>query len=348
MTTILLTGGLGFIGSHTAINLLKKGFKVLIIDSLINSKIDTLSNIKKIVFNDSKKFQSQLYFRKGDIRNKTWLESIFNEFRLKQEPIRSVIHFAGLKSIEESINSPLLYWDMNINLILSLLAVMENFSCNNLIFSGSASVYKYHEDENITENSPLDPINPYGNTKLCIEKLLRDIFISNDKWRIASLRYFNPVGAHESGLIGEDPSINTSNVFPTLMKVLNNEIKEFHIYGSDWPTEDGTCVRDYIHIMDLATAHSATLSYLLENKPQLLYLNIGTGKGVSVLELIKTFTKINKCKIPFRFSDRRKGDYANLVADNSLALKLLNWEPTKNLNDICLDNWRWFNQKNKK
>ncbi len=349
MTTILLTGGLGFIGSHTSISLLQKGFNVLIIDSLVNSKISTLSNIKKIAFVNEKNIQSKLYFREGDIRNKYWLKSIFKQFKDEKKPITSVMHFAGLKSIEDSIKSPLLYWEVNLNSILTLLKVMNEYSCYNLIFSSSGSVYKYYQ-ENISEDCPLEPISPYGNTKLCIEKILGDIFKSNSNlWKIASLRYFNPVGAHESGFIGEDPLINTSNIFPKLMKVINNQSTELLIYGSDWPTRDGTCVRDYIHIMDLANAHSASLLYLLKNNAQYINLNIGSGKGVTVLELIKTFNRVNKCKIPYRFTKRRNGDQPYLVANNTLALKLINWKPKKNLDDICSDTWRWMiNEKKNK
>ena len=348
MSTILTTGGLGFIGSHTSISLLKKGYDVLIIDSLLNSKINALSNIKKIVFDNENDVKNKLYFRKGDIRDKSWLISIFKEFIDKKKPITSVIHFAGLKSTEESISDPLKYWDMNLNSILSLIAVMKKFQCNNLVFSSSGSVYKYQDKEGISENAYLDPISPYGNTKLCIEKILGDVFKSdNDIWKIASLRYFNPVGAHDSGLIGEDPLINTSNIFPKLMRVINNETEDLLIYGSDWPTRDGTCIRDYIHIMDLANAHSAVLFYLQENNPQYFQLNIGSGKGVTVLELIETFSKVNNCKIPYKFVDRRKGDYPHLVADNSLAIKLMNWKPKKSLEDICTDTWRWLNHYKK-
>jgi len=346
MKTVLTTGGLGFIGSHTSIALLKQGFNVLIIDSLVNSKKETLGNIKKIAKQQIGEIEGRIFFREGDLRNQIWLNSIFEEFKNKNKPIESVIHFAGLKSIEESIRCPLKYWELNINSTLSLLSVMSNFSCNNLIFSSSASVYKENNNQKIIEDTILEPVSPYGNTKLCIEKMLKDIFKSKkDVWKIACLRYFNPVGAHESGLIGEDPKTNESNIFPSLIKVIRKELKELSIYGHDYPTKDGTCVRDYIHVMDLAEAHLATLLHLLENKPKYIYLNIGTGRGLSVLDLVNTFNRVNKCNIPYKLSERRNGDVPYLVADNSLALKLIKWTPKKSLEDICSDSWKWFISK---
>ena len=229
MKTILSTGGLGYIGSHTTVSLLKKGLNVLIIDSLINSKEETLHKIKKII--KKEELKGKLFFRKGDLRNKSWLESIFQEFKDINMPIESVIHFAGLKSVNESILKPFLYWDMNVNSTLCLIYVMSKFYCYNLIFSSSASVYKINKNAKLSENNLLGPINPYGNTKLCIEKILEDIFKSNkEKWRIASLRYFNPCGAHDSGLIGEDPLTNHLNIFPILFKIIKKDIKKSFIY----------------------------------------------------------------------------------------------------------------------
>ncbi len=341
MHTILTTGGLGYIGSHTVVSLLKKGFNVLIIDSLINSKEETFCKIKKIV--EKEKLKGKLFLRKGDLRNKLWLESIFQEFNDINMAIESVIHFAGLKSVNESILNPLLYWDMNVNSTLSLLNVMYKFSCYKLIFSSSATVYKTDKNKKLSENNVLGPINPYGKTKLCIERILEDLIKSGDnKWRIACLRYFNPCGAHDSGLIGENPLSDHLNIFPVLFKVINKDIEKLPIYGSDWPTKDGTCVRDYIHVMDLADAHVAALLNISDNKPNLIYLNIGTGNGVSVLELVQTFSEVNSCKIPYYLTDRRQGDSPFVVADNSLALKLIPWEPKKNLKDMCVDSWSWF------
>ncbi|ABM70711.1 UDP-glucose 4-epimerase GalE [Prochlorococcus marinus] len=343
MKTVLTTGGLGYIGSHTVIALINRGFNVLIIDSLINSKSETFNNIEKILFNEMGEIKEKLFFRKGDLRNKLWLENIFQEFNDKKQPIEAVIHFAGLKSIGESILNPLNYYDVNLNTTLCLLSVMSKFKCFKLIFSSSATVYKIDKNEKISENGILSPLNPYGNTKLSNEKIIEDVFKSDDKrWKIANLRYFNPCGAHDSGIIGENPLINHSNIFPTILRVINREIEKLPIYGSDWPTKDGTCIRDYIHVMDLAEAHLAALIYLYENEPTYLNLNIGTGTGISVLELIKTFSNVNNCQIPYYFTEKRKGDAAFVVANNSLVIQTLKWEPKRNLKDICKDSWRWF------
>ena len=345
MKTILSTGGLGYIGSHTTVSLLKKGLNVLIIDSLINSKEETLHKIKKII--KKEELKGKLFFRKGDLRNKSWLESIFQEFKDINMPIESVIHFAGLKSVNESILKPFLYWDMNVNSTLCLIYVMSKFYCYNLIFSSSASVYKINKNAKLSENNLLGPINPYGNTKLCIEKILEDIFKSNkEKWRIASLRYFNPCGAHDSGLIGEDPLTNHLNIFPILFKIIKKDIKKLPIYGSDWPTKDGTCIRDYIHVMDLADAHLASLEYLNKNPPQIIPFNIGTGKGTSVLEIIEKFVKVNIVSLPYKFEARRKGDSAWLVADNKFALERLDWYPKRRIEDMCADSFRWSKYRN--
>ena len=344
MSTILATGGLGFIGSHTCAVLLEQGANVLAIDSLENSSEKVFSQVKKILnFSTSKKI-GKFYFIKGDIRNKDFLRNTFEKYKLSGQDINSVIHFAGLKAVSESIQNPLKYWDVNINSTLSLLTIMEEFRCRNLIFSSSATVYKTKNlfNKKVTEDSDLFPMNPYGNTKLAIEKILSDInFSSPEMWKIANLRYFNPVGAHYSGLIGENPMDQPNNLLPALIKVLNKEKKELSIFGNDWPTDDGTCVRDFIHVMDLAEAHSATLNYLLTNPPQNISINIGTGKGTSVLELVESFIAINKCKIPYVFTERRPGDIPYSVADNSKALKLLSWEPKRTIKDICEDAWRW-------
>ena len=271
------------------------------------------------------------------MRNNKWLDNVFAEFIKLKKPIKSVMHFAGLKSIENSINSPLLYWDMNLNSSISLLSSMKKYNCRTLIFSSSATVYKTKGKNLLNEKDKLDPINTYGKTKSTIEQILKDISKSEKNWRIANLRYFNPVGSHNSGLLKENPKLSASNLFPTIMNVLKGYESKLQIFGSDWPTHDGTCIRDYIHVMDLADAHVATLDYLINNYPQNIVINIGTGIGTSVLEVINTFKKINKVNFSYEFVDRRFGDQAYVVADNKLALQLLDWFPKRNIIDMCRD-----------
>ena len=344
MPTILATGGLGFIGSHTCAVLLEKGLNVLVIDSLENSIEEVFYQIKKILNFERTSKKGDFSFRKGDVRDRVFLRKIFEEYKLSGNEIEVVIHFAGLKAVGESVFDPLSYWDVNINTTISLLSIMDEFKCNNLIFSSSATVYQLEKliNKKVTEESILSPINPYGNTKLTIEKILSDVSQSESKkWRIANLRYFNPVGAHKSGLIGENPKDKPNNLLPMLLKVINKEIKELSIFGSDWPTSDGTCVRDFVHVMDLAEAHVATLKFLLTNEPQIINLNIGTGKGTSVLELVNIFMNTNKCEVPYVFEARRPGDVPYSVADNTKALKLLDWKPSRSIEDICKDTWKW-------
>ncbi len=344
MSTILATGGLGFIGSHTCTILLEKGKNVLAIDSLENSSESVFFQIQKILSSSNSNNKGKFSFIKGDVRDKDFLREVFIKYKTSGQSIDSVIHFAGLKAVGESVSNPLKYWDININSTLSLLAIMEEFNCRNLIFSSSATVYKPEIllNKKVTEESDLYPINPYGNTKFTIEKILLDLSISRpEKWRIANLRYFNPVGAHYSGLIGENPKDQPNNLLPALIKVLNKEKKELSIFGNDWPTKDGTCIRDFIHVMDLAEAHIAALNFLLINPPQNININIGTGKGTTVLELVETFIEINKCKIPYIFVKRRPGDAPFSVADNSKALKLLEWKPKRSIKEICEDAWKW-------
>ena len=332
MKTILATGG----------------YDVLIVDSLVNSKLNVLSKIKDILSISEIDKKGKIFFEKGDIRDKKWLCQIFEDFKKKGRSIDAVIHFAGLKSVEESVLSPLRYWDENLNITLSLLSVMDQFDCKTLVFSSSATIYKTKLNKKIDEDSFTEPINAYGNTKLAIEKILLDLSRNRQRfWKIANLRYFNPVGAHSTALIGEDPKNKANNIFPIIIKVLEKKLDKLSIFGKDWPTPDGTCVRDYIHVMDLADSHVAALRFLISNDPQVINLNIGTGEGTSVLELVKKFNEVNNCKIPFEFSDRRKGDSPFVVADNSLALKLLDWEPKMSLEDICKDTWNWFIKKNK-
>ncbi len=342
MKTILVTGGAGFIGSHTCVELLSKGLEICIIDSLINSSEKTISSIREIIKKESPESKCKLFFRKGDLKDKKFLLEVFNEFNNNKKKFDAVIHFAGLKSVEESAKNPLLYWDNNLNITLRLLEVMEEFNCNTLVFSSSATIYKPLFNNLLNEHSLKEPINPYGKTKLTIENILADLYVKNpDKWKIVNLRYFNPVGAHRSGLIGDNPLNKPTNLFPIILKVANGEYENLSIYGKDWPTSDGTCVRDYIHIMDLAKAHLAALEFLIQNKPQIISLNIGTGKGTSVLEIVNQFEKVNNVQVPYIFNKRRDGDPPYLVSDNKLALDLLNWMPEKDVNEMCKDSWSW-------
>ena len=342
MQRILVTGGLGFIGSHTSLLLIEKGYEILIVDSLINSSIKALDRINKIIDNNFPKMKNKLSFLKGDLRDESFIREIFSNQNKIGKPITAVIHFAGLKSINESINEPLKYWDFNLLSTINLLKVMNLFECRTIVFSSSASVYGAPNIDLIKEDQKLDPINPYGLTKLTIENLLANLYESSSKeWKIINLRYFNPIGAHPSGMLGEVPMGIPNNIFPLISQVALGKIKSFTIYGKDWPTIDGTGVRDYIHVMDLANGHFYALDYLINNSPKLLSLNVGTGIGTSVLDLIKTFERVNNINVPFQFSDRRKGDAAVVVADNSLVKNILKWKATKNLDDMCRDGWKW-------
>ena len=343
MKTILVTGGLGFIGSHTCVSLLKKEINIFIVDSLFNSSLKTIKAIKKIFARNDLNVENKLFFFEGDIRDKLFLRKVFKYAEEMQKPIDAVIHFAGLKAVGESVNLPLEYWDNNVNGSICLFKVMEEFNCQTIVFSSSASVYGSHHQNKIIESANINPINPYGHTKATIEKILSSLYLSSSKkWRIANLRYFNPIGAHDSGLIGEDPNDHPNNLFPIICRVALGRYEKLKIYGKNWDTKDGTGVRDYIHVMDLAEAHLSSLDYLLENKSQLITLNIGTGIATSVLDLVKRFIEINNCSIPYEFAKRRKGDSSFLVANNQLALSTINWRPKKNLDDMCRDGWKFY------
>ena len=344
METVLITGGNGFIGSHVCTSLLKSGYRVIILDSLINSSINTIKKISEICKLNQDEFARQIKFVKGDIRDNVTLDEIFISEKRNKTPIESVIHLAGLKSIKDSLSFPLEYWDVNVYGSINLLKMMRRHECFQIVFSSSASIYGIHDDGLVDESSNINPINTYANTKLTVENFLNQIFESEpDKWKIACLRYFNPIGAHSSGLIGENPKGNPNNIFPHLMRVASGKDQIFNIFGGDWPTKDGTGIRDYIHVMDLAEGHLASLQFLKINVSQIMYLNLGTGKGTSVLDLIKTFEEVNKCKIPFQITKRREGDVCFLVANNECALNTLNWSPTRNLEDMCRDGWKWQN-----
>jgi len=339
---ILITGGSGFIGSHTCLVYLAKGYEIFVLDSNINSSQISLEKVKNILLKEGINCDNRLHFFKGDLRNKDILEKIFKRSAKEGKPIDGVVHLAGLKSVSQSNKNSLMYWDNNLSGTINLLMTMDKYSCNNLIFSSSATIYKNSNNNFLDEKSKIKPINPYGNTKFAIEMLLEDIFKNNkQKWKIASLRYFNPIGAHPSGMIGENPLGSPNNIFPILLNVANREINKLDIYGNDWPTKDGTPVRDYIHIMDLADSHLIAFEYLQKNEPQILKVNIGTSIGTSVLELINVFKRVNNIDIPYQYSKRRDGDNACVVANNKLAKGIFGWEPKRNISAMCEDGWNW-------
>ncbi len=343
MHRILVTGGCGFIGSHTCLCLLDKNYEVWVVDSLVNSSHLVLERIKKL----SNK-SNNLKFFNGDIRDINFIRKVFQKAINNNLPISGVIHFAGLKSVAESIEEPIKYWDVNVNGTINLIRVMKESNCRSIVFSSSATIYGIKDDTPIKESFNIDSINPYGTTKIVIEKLLKDLYLSSpDEWRISSLRYFNPIGAHESGLMGEDPSGIPNNIFPLILQVGMRRINKLQIFGNDWDTEDGTGVRDYIHVLDLADGHILALEYLFNRKPQIINLNLGTGIGTSVLELINTFERVNNVSIPYEFTERRGGDHATVIADNSKIIEVLNWKPKRDLSEMCVDGWRWqrFNPK---
>ena len=342
MKRILVTGGLGFIGSHTCVELLKKDYIITIVDSLINSKIDTFRKIKNLV-NESQ----NIFIELGDIRDSEFLENLFHSRFSKGFGFEGVIHFCGLKSVEESMKIPLLYWDVNVLGTINLIKVMNKYNCYNLVFSSSATVYGNTDIIPINETASVKPINTYGNTKAIIEKLLFEVQSEfNSKFNIIILRYFNPVGAHISGLIGESPLGKPNNIFPLLNRVAYSRNEKFTIFGKDWPTKDGTCVRDYIHVMDLAEGHLLALEFLENNEKQIKIFNLGSESGTTVLELVKTFQKVNNIDFPIVYGAKREGDVSALIADISFAKKVLNWFPKRKLELMCMDSWKFFLKNN--
>ncbi len=343
MTKVLLTGGAGFIGSHLALVLIEKGYEVIILDSLINSSYKAIERLRSITLKNNKSKICKLKFIEGNILKKSIIENVFQNEIKSHRPIDAVIHLAGLKSVNESIDNPIIYWKVNVQGTINLLEIMKKYCCYKFIFSSSATIYGHTNDNLIKENNIIEPINPYGQTKVAVEKFLLNLYNSNNKlWSITSLRFFNPIGAHESGLIGECPLDIPNNIFPTLCEVASGKIKELKIFGDNWDTFDGTCIRDYIHVMDLAEGHIMALEKQLVNKSEILFINLGTSKGTSVLDLVNTFQNVNKIKIPFVFSKRRKGDHCKVVADNTLALKIFGWTPKRNIKDMCKDGWKWY------
>jgi len=342
MNSVLVTGGCGYIGSHTVLSLLENGHKVYIIDSFKNSSPLVIKRLLEMNDYVKCKVSENLHLIKGDLRSSKDLEKVFMDAMEDGNEIKSVIHLAGLKSVKESIKEPISYWDFNLTGTINLLKIMNHFSCRTLIFSSSATIYSYSQEKLLNENSFIKPINPYGRTKETIEVFLKDIYSSYpDKWRIVNLRYFNPIGAHFSGKLGENPIGNPNNIFPLILKVASKEISKLKIYGNNWNTKDGTCIRDYIHVMDLAEGHVAALDFLVTNSCRILNLNIGTGVGSSVLDLINIFQDENNVEVPYEISKRRDGDQENVVADNSRILSTLNWKPKRSIQNMCRDGWRW-------
>lgn len=331
---ILVTGGTGYIGSHTIVELLNKNYDVIAIDNFYNSKKDVINKIKKITNKDFK-------FYEGNVCDKNILEKIFNENK-----IDVVIHFAGYKAVGESVEKPIMYYRNNIDSTLSLIEVMNKFNCKKLVFSSSATVYKISEIMPIKENFPLSTTNPYGSTKLMIENILRDLYTSDNSWSIALLRYFNPIGAHESGLIGEDPQGIPNNLMPYIVKVATKELKELSVFGNDYDTHDGTGVRDYIHVVDLAKGHIKAIEKICSETGCDAY-NLGTGHGYSVLDVINAFEKATGKQVPYKFVKRRPGDIAEYYADPSYALEKLNWKAEKDIEDMCYDSYNFVISKNK-
>ena len=330
---ILVTGGCGYIGSHTCCELLNKGHNVIIIDNLSNSKKEVVNYIKEITGRDV-----TLYI--GDVCDKDLLRKIFNENK-----INSVIHFAGYKAVGESVKLPLKYYRNNLDSTLSLCEVMSEFDCKNLVFSSSATVYGIPKKLPIKEDFPLSTTNPYGTTKLMIEMILKDLYTSDNTWHIALLRYFNPIGAHSSGLLGEDPNGIPNNLMPYIVKVATGELECLSIFGDDYDTKDGTGVRDYIHVVDLALGHIAAI-HKINKEPGVYTYNLGTGVGYSVLDLVKTFSKVNNINVNYKIAPRRPGDIAECYADTTKASDELHWHATKTIEDMCRDSYN-FAIKNK-
>lgn len=326
---ILVTGGTGYIGSHTCVALAQAGHDMVIVDNLSNSRASVIDRLETIC---GKRPQ----FIRGDIRDAALLDRIFADFS-----VRAVIHFAGLKAVGESVEKPIEYYDNNVRGTLELLAAMRRAEVRTLVFSSSATVYGDPASVPIREDFPRSATNPYGRSKLIIEDILADLYHAEPDWRIARLRYFNPVGAHESGLIGEDPQGIPNNLMPYIAQVAIGQREFLNVFGNDYPTVDGTGVRDYIHVVDLAHGHLAALNYFNGKNGGLLTVNLGTGQGYSVLEMVKAFEHASGRPVPYRFAARRPGDIAQCWADPALAAELLGWKVTRGLEAMCADAWRW-------
>lgn len=330
--TILVTGGAGYIGSHTCISLIQAGHRIVVLDNLSNASREALLRVEKIV-------GQAIPFVEGDIRDRSLLDSLFSE-----HDISAVIHFAGLKAVGESTQMPLAYYQNNVSGTLTLLEAMDAANVRRMVFSSSATVYGDPDRVPIPESAPLSATNPYGQTKLMIETMMRDLAAADDNWRIALLRYFNPAGAHESGDIGEDPSGIPNNLLPYITQVAVGKLEKLSVFGDDYDTPDGTGVRDYIHVLDLADGHVQALEHLDRQSPCEAY-NLGTGQGYSVLDLVRTFSEVNDVKVPYQVSARRPGDIGCCYADPTKAEQQLGWSARRDLKSMLRDSWRW-QQKN--
>lgn len=331
MKSILVTGGAGYIGSHTVLLLLEAGHQVVVLDNLSNSSRESLNRVERLA-------RKSVAFVEGDIRDANCLDTLFSDY-----DIAAVIHFAGLKAVGESVAMPLSYYDCNVTGSLRLLEAMERAGVHTMVFSSSATVYGDPATVPIRENFPLSSTNPYGATKLHIEDMLRDLYRSNEKWKLALLRYFNPVGAHESGQIGEDPAGIPNNLMPYIAQVAVGKREKLGVFGGDYPTADGTGVRDYIHVMDLAQGHLAALK-ALDADGGLLTVNLGTGRGYSVLEMVTAFSQASGRPVPYEIVERRPGDVASCYADPAHANAVLGWEAQRGIEEMCEDHWRWQKQ----
>ncbi|HFI0783435.1 TPA: UDP-glucose 4-epimerase GalE [Streptococcus suis] len=326
--SILVTGGAGYIGSHTVVELIKLGKEVVIVDNLSNSSILVLDRIEEIT-------GKRPTFYELDVADKAALRSVF-----EKESIEAVIHFAGYKAVGESVEKPVMYYENNIMSTLALVEVMAEFGVKKIVFSSSATVYGLNNPSPLVENMPTSATNPYGYTKVMLEQILCDLEVSDKEWSVALLRYFNPIGAHESGLIGEDPAGIPNNLMPFIAQVAVGKRTELSVFGNDYDTVDGTGVRDYIHVVDLALGHIKALEKISDTTGVYTY-NLGSGQGTSVLELVQAFEKVNGVPVPYKIVDRRPGDVATCYANADKALAELNWKTEKTIEDMCRDTWNW-------
>lgn len=326
--TILVTGGAGYIGSHTVVVLVEAGYDVVVFDNFCNASYKSIESVEKIV-------GKKIPLVEGDIRNPEDLEKVFNNY-----PIDAVIHFAGLKAVGESVAEPLKYYDNNINGTAVLCDVMQKHGCKSIVFSSSATVYGDPHTVPITEDFPLSATNPYGRTKLFIEEMLRDLYTSDNTWKVVLLRYFNPVGAHASGTIGEDPNGIPNNLMPFITQTAVGKRECLSVFGDDYDTVDGSGVRDYIHVMDLALGHVKAVEKM-QSFTEVMAINLGTGQGYSVLEMVKAFEKASGKPVPYQIAPRRSGDVATMYANPDYAAQILDWKASRGIQEMCEDSWRW-------